>query len=226
MENNTFQLDTKTSYIYKLIKSDILKGQINPGEKLVISKMAKNFGVSTIPVREAFNQLKAEGLLESVPHTGHYVKGIDLDYLKEIYPIRGILEGYATRLAGPALTDTHFKEMEGIVENIEKHILRENFKPISGLNYRFHMSIYRRAGNKALLDMIDNLMKATDRVRAMYDLIPERATASNQEHQKILVFLSNRKIDEAADLINNHIQEILKDLVEFIQRERRILNNR
>ncbi|RLA82489.1 MAG: GntR family transcriptional regulator, partial [Deltaproteobacteria bacterium] len=92
-------IDTKSAAIYRFLKQDILNGRLRPGEKLVASKVAEAYGVSIIPVREALNRLRAEGLVTIIPHTGAYVTEIDLEDLKDLYPIRGVLEGFATRLA-------------------------------------------------------------------------------------------------------------------------------
>ena len=69
-------IDTKAARIYESLKFEICNGDLKPGDRLIISRSAEKYDVSEIPVREAFNRLKAEGLLRIVPHKGIYVTEI------------------------------------------------------------------------------------------------------------------------------------------------------
>lgn len=216
-KNNASEIDTKTSFIYKSLKSDIIKARLKPGQKLVVSKLSEQFGVSIIPVREAINQLNAEGFVDRIPHTGIYVKEIDIDYLKQVYPIRGLLEGYATSTAMPFLSAKDLDKLKKIVNRLDTLIGNKNFNSITELNYDFHMTIYRPCANGQLLKMIDDLIDSTNRVRIIYDLIPERAAVSNQEHKKILAALLKNQSQKAAQLVNEHIQETLHFMIRYIE---------
>ena len=216
MKNNAARIDTKTSFVYKSLKADIIKARLKPGQKLVVSNLSKQFGVSIIPVREALNQLHAEGFIDRIPHTGIYVKEIDIDYLKQIYPIRGLLEGYAASIAIPLLSDNDLEKLNKIIKRIDTLIENKNFKSVIESNYYFHMTIYRPCGNDQLLKMIDDLIDNTIRVRITYDLIPERAAASNQEHKRILDAILKKQTQKAGRLIDKHIQETLNFLVRYI----------
>ena len=179
-------VDTKSSLVYKLIREDICAGRLKPGEKLVASKLAEGFGISVIPVREALGQLKAEGFIDIVPHTGIYVTEIRFDHLKKIYPIREMLEGYATRLAVQALKPGDFSRLSKLVQKIDRIIEAKEYSEIVPHNYEFHMIIYRASGNEPLVKMIDELLEQTNRVRAMYGQMPRRALSANQEHRKMV----------------------------------------
>jgi len=217
------KVDTKVSKIYQVIKKDILSAKMRPGEKLVAARMAEEFGTSVIPVREAFNQLKAEGFLEVIPHTGAFVRDMDFDYLVKIYPIRGLLEGYATRLACNHLTEKDFSKLEQIYESIETIVEGHTYSTYSKLNYQFHMSIYRSSGNEPLVKIIEDLMEATHRVRYAYDLMPERTDTSNIEHKSILEALKKRKADQAESEIRKHIDITLEIFVKAFSRNNKVL---
>ncbi len=157
----TIPTETKTGQIYRHVKSSILKGEIPVGEKLVIQHLADQFNVSPIPVREALSRLEAENLVSIVTHTGIYVKGVDLECLRELYPLRGILEGYAVRLAVHLITPDDFAELERLIEKMEQAISDKNHTLMGQLNVKFHRKIYTVSGNKTLISLIDNLWEKT-----------------------------------------------------------------
>lgn len=215
-QNKQIKVDTKTSKIYQIIKKNILSNRIAPGEKLVAAQMAEDYGVSVIPIREAFNQLKAEGFIEVIPHTGAFVKDMDIDYLLNIYPIRGLLEGYAAKLACAHLTENDYIKLEKVYDKINRIIEKKMFSNFSKLNYEFHMFIYRASGNQPLVKMIDDLMDTTYRVRYTYDLMPDRALSSNIEHRGILEALKKRLADQVEMEVRRHIEITLEKLIKAV----------
>jgi DNA-binding GntR family transcriptional regulator len=205
-------IETKTSFMYKQLKEEILSGRLKPGEKLVTPRIAEAFGISIIPVREAFGQLKAEGYVTIVPHTGVYVAEIDFDQLRKIYAVRAVLEGYAVRLAASRLESRALNRLSKIITKIDRTIESEKFAEIDRLNYHFHMSIYEASGNEYLVKLIDDLLEKTTRVRKMYGLMPGRAVKSNQEHRKILQALEKKNVERLEHLVRLHLDETLKAL--------------
>jgi DNA-binding GntR family transcriptional regulator len=205
-------IETKTSFTYKQLKEEIFNGHLKPGEKLVASKIAEDFGISIIPVREAFGQLKAEGYVTIVPHTGVYVAEINFDQLRKIYALRAVLEGYAVRLAASKLKSKDLDHLSKIITKIDRTIESEKFTEIDMLNYHFHMSIYEASGNEYLVKLIDDLLEKTTRVRKMYGLMPERAVMSNHEHRRILEALEKKNVERAEQLVRLHLDKTLKAL--------------
>ncbi len=212
--------NTKSTHIHEILKRDICDGRLRPGDRLIISRIAETYGVSEIPVREAFSRLEAEGLLTIIPHTGIYVTEIDTDHLEKLYPIRGILEGYATRLATPLLSQNNFDHLSELIEKMDKVIIAENYPEMGRLNYDFHMTIYRASKNEPLINMIDELWGKTTRVRGIFGLMPKIAARSNQEHRAILDALRNRKEKKAEWLITKQSEKTLKSLISYLEKRR------
>jgi len=212
-------IDTKSAAIYRFLKQDILNGRLRPGEKLVASKVAEAYGVSIIPVREALNRLRAEGLVTVIPHTGAYVTEIDLEDLKDLYPIRGVLEGFATRLACPRLGEEEFRRLEDLIGEMDRVIEQGRFPEMGHLNYEFHMTIYRASGNKHLVRLIDELWQRTARVRGVFALVPERAAQANREHREIFRALKARDAERAEGLIIEQDAKSLRVLMDYLRGE-------
>src|SRR5690554_1580237 len=83
----------------EMIEAAIMKGDLPPGARISEAPLAKTFGISRGPVREAIRRLEGRGLLERVPHIGARVVTISIEDLLEIFDIREALEGTACRLA-------------------------------------------------------------------------------------------------------------------------------
>jgi DNA-binding GntR family transcriptional regulator len=192
---------TKADQIYRRIRRANLQGEAIPGEKLVVHKLAQRFNTSIIPVREAISRLEAQDLVTVVPHTGIYVKSIDLDKLQEIYPIRYTLEGLAARMAAPNLTEAHFQQLHQLVGQMDQAIQQDDPASMGELNWRFHMAIYLRCGNQTLVHMIDDLWQKSIQARLIFKLTPQRAKAANQEHQEILAAFEQGRVHRAERLI-------------------------
>jgi DNA-binding GntR family transcriptional regulator len=216
--SQTIPNETKTGQIYRHIKSSILKGEIPVGEKLVIQHLADQFNVSAIPVREALSRLEAENLVSIVTYTGIYVKGIDLECLRELYPLRGVLEGYAVRLAADLITLDDFVELEQLIERMEQAIIDKNHTSMGQLNVDFHRKIYTLSGNKTLISLIDNLWEKTFFARLVFKFKPYRAKDSNKEHRMIVDALKAgnakraekliiRQSDKTLTLLNRHMEK-------------------
>ena len=219
-------VDTKSTAVYRLLKRDILNGRLKPGEKLVASRIAEAYGVSIIPVREALNRLRAEGLVTIVPHTGAYVTEIDLEDLKDLYPIRGVLEGLAARLACSRLGERDFGLLDRLIRKMDRVIEEGRFPEMGALNYEFHMAIYRASGNKHLVKLIEDLWQKTGRVRGIFALVPERAKESNREHREILQALEAGDARRAEELVIQQDERTLEALMRYLKGEGDAVENR
>ncbi len=216
-ENKIIIGETKSNHIYKILKQAILQGNLMQGEKLVVSNIAKSYNISTIPVREAFNRLEVEGLVTIVPHTGIHVKKIETEHLKELYPIRAILEGYAIRLATPLLKAKDLKHLRNLIKKMDKAIEVEEYSEMGHLNYEFHMSTYRACKNKSLVEIINELWQKTIIARLIFNLMPHRALKSNLEHKRIIEALENKDEYKAERLVIEQNEKTLDMLIRFFE---------
>ena len=118
MERRVYQ--TKSEIIYQEIKDDIINGKFKPNERMVISEVAREFGASEIPVREAMRQLESDGLIKSRPYAGAVVSNFDLPDIQKIYQIRAVLEGLAIRQAIDRINPNGLKKLGAILSKMIK----------------------------------------------------------------------------------------------------------
>ena len=214
------KIETKSERIYNQIKAFILKGELPPGEKLVINQLAGHFSTSPIPVREAISRLEAENLVTVVPHTGVYVKGIDLGQLRELYPLRGVLEGYAVRLAGEHLTSGDISDLKVQIEVMDKAVADKDHQRMGQLNLNFHETLYKKSGNATLISLIHDLWQKTAMARLVFKFRPYRAKDSNKEHRMIVEALESGNINRAEKLIIRQSEKTLNLLNKAMEKKK------
>src|SRR5713226_4424126 len=90
--------------VYDYLKQSILDGELLPGARLFEAQIATQMGVSRSPVREAFQQLEADGLVEIQTNLGATVRTLTVKDVEEIYTARTLIEGYAASLAAKHAT--------------------------------------------------------------------------------------------------------------------------
>lgn len=138
------------------LRALILDGTLGIGLPLRQEDLAKRFGVSRIPVREALGRLQAEGLVEHFADRGSVVAGRTVDDLLETLDIRIALETRAMRLAMPNLGARDFKAARDIMRRYDES---EHPRRWTELNLEFHLVLYRPCGRARLVRMIEDLVR-------------------------------------------------------------------
>ncbi len=152
-------VETKTvqENVYQELFQAIISGRIAPAERLVTEKIARQLGVSSMPVREALYRLQAGGLVITRKKIGSVVAELSPENLAEITEIRLALETMAARKA----TTNHSKQVIEHLEDLHAAFLAAwksgNIEKILALNHEFHHTIYREAEMPILLPIIDGL---------------------------------------------------------------------
>lgn len=111
-----FNLSARLSdQIYDFLKNAIISWKIQPGEKLLQEKLASDFGVSQMTIREALSRLTADGLATQEPYKGTRVVSFSPDDLIDIFEVRYQLEGYAMELAASKISKEGIRQMRELV---------------------------------------------------------------------------------------------------------------
>jgi len=211
METNPNFL-TKNKFAYDRLKESIIRGEFKPGDRLIISNLAKLLKISIIPIREALATLKTEGLVTHIPHAGVIVSSINYDEIKENYIIRSELEGITARYATEHLTDLDFKMLQKNIDQMKKVIGKKEFSKCGPINKEFHRIIYKACPYKKLYKMIFDLWNDIERIQSVFALVPQRTTSSLHEHIDILNALKKRDANYVESLIKKQKQLAWKDL--------------
>ena len=136
-ENDHFKPQFATplaEQIEQFLINAIMQGKYKPGQRLVENELLREFGVSRSPIREAFTSLVKSGLLVSVPRSGTYVKDVTEKDVREKFPVRAYLEGFAASLAAPQMGPGDIDELESALARMKESAERNDFRSLSFCN--------------------------------------------------------------------------------------------
>jgi DNA-binding GntR family transcriptional regulator len=194
---------TKQERVYRVLRERILSGAYVPGYRIVIDALVGEFDMSSIPVREAIRRLEAEGLVVFRANVGAQVAPSDPGLFDEEMTVLAILEGYATAITAPYLGVQEIERLSEINESMNE--AAEQLDPLrfGRLNQEFHMLIYDRCPNAALVDRLREVARRLDAIRrTVFVQIPYRGAASVAEHGALIELLAmhapSAKIEAAA----------------------------
>jgi len=210
---------TKKEMIYEILKADILSGKYAFGEKLIISRLAKEFKSSEIPVRESLNQLSAQNLVAFEPHVGAVVKSLSMQEVKDIFEIRVVLEGLATRLAMPHLTESDFNFLRNNIKKSKEILDKEYFEEFEALNFEFHNCIYEKSGNKTLIQSIHDFWSNTKRYPSLFKQNRSHINLSIKEHEHIYDSLIGNNGAIAESLMIEHKSRAESEMLSIMEKQ-------
>lgn len=197
------------------LRQAILAGQLEPGERLNQEEMAKLFGVSRMPVREALLKLEVEGLVVSNLHKGFAVTELSADEVEDIFTIRMTLEGLATRLAVQNMTQERLNQMAELLQQQERYI--DDLRLRLDINRAFHSTIYNAAKRPRLAALITNLRNIVEAYSRIYISVEGRTEATLQEHQAIYEACLQGDSELAERRIREHLQNVVDALVPYLR---------
>ncbi len=199
--------------VYRVLKTEIIKGSLKPGTKLLEGKIAKQMKVSRTPIREALRELAAEGFVKISPNQGVIVSNASIENIQEVLQIRGVLEGLAARLATKIISEEEIKELEKYQKQMEYYTNKDNSLAFSEIDAEFHELILNICGNNRLIQIRKNISDQAHRYRIRSLSIPGRLKYSLKEHQEILEALKRKDSEQVDRLSQKHIENVLANIL-------------
>ncbi|MEH6739996.1 MAG: GntR family transcriptional regulator [Sulfitobacter sp.] len=147
--------------VYTDLRIKLITGVLKPAEAVSIRKLAENYGVSTMPVREALRQLASEGALNSAAHKAFRVPDLTAKEASNLFFVRGVLEGAAAEKAAQHITAKTLLQLEKFVKTTYKSLEAHDATRFLLANYEFHRTIYQCSDNSVLALSIDRLYVQT-----------------------------------------------------------------
>jgi DNA-binding GntR family transcriptional regulator len=146
-----------TEIAYEHVLQKVHTRSLKPGEKVVIEDISKELNMSRIPVREAVKQLGSEGILVLDTYRSPRVRSISREDMRQIYELRQILEPRAAILAMSHFGAEDHAALRELCAQTESAVRERLFEQYIAANRDFHFFIYRRCGNRWLVDYITSL---------------------------------------------------------------------
>jgi DNA-binding GntR family transcriptional regulator len=195
----------KQEQAYSIIHERIMNGIYVPGYRLVIDALAREFGISSVPIREAIRRLEAEGWVEYRANSGAQVAPVDANQYEAEIAALGLLEGYATALAAPHLNAGDLKHLRECNVAMFRTVQSANLHAYGPLNKAFHFYIYGRCPNTYLVELLQTTWdRLAVRRHTDFSYIPQRVRVSIEEHSQLLDL-----IEQQAP--GNEIEQLMRD---------------
>ena len=149
--------DNLQEQLYQNIRSGLLSGRFQPGERLKIRDLAAEWGTSPMPVRAALQRLVAEGALEGEAQRSLRVPAMTRERFEQLLPVRINLEGLAVELAAARLTPTELALLQTTVARMDVALQQRDMPGYLSANSQFHLTLYNACANPVLLRLIESL---------------------------------------------------------------------
>jgi GntR family transcriptional regulator, rspAB operon transcriptional repressor len=208
--------------VYEVLKERILSKQFTPGQRLLPAEIERDMGISRTPLKEAFDRLAAEDLVEIKPRRGVFVADLSATGVAEAYEVRRALEVYAAHQIASRVTESQLDKLRNTISKMRQHTASDDwdraYQEYVLLDHNFHRLVIEFTGNQLLLNAWHQI-DVHAMLASIHYRIPERElTQSQREHEAILAAFEARDTDGAGQAMDNHInrakQSLLHDISE------------
>jgi DNA-binding GntR family transcriptional regulator len=203
--------------VYHYLKSSVLSGRFDPGERLTEEHIAKKLRVSRTPVREALHKLESEGLIKPREKRGFIASRDSKEEVEELLELRAILEGYALRLISERVSEETLEQLNGLIDNAEEALRRNRIDEVFKWNTEFHDTLHELVSDRDRLHgLIVNMRKYVLRYRRDTLSNPEGVKRTIDGHRKIILALRLRDPALCEYIMREHIREAKEDALQTL----------
>ncbi len=179
-------LNRNADLIHATIREAILDSQLESGTWLREEEVARYFGVSRTPVREALQILRVDGLVEALPNQGARVAALTTEDVLALYLVREVLDGLAARLAANRATQDQLDELVSINDAMACASEQSDLANVANFNLQFHVQLRRTAGNTYLSRFMEQVEHAVRRSSETIFAYPGHPDNSVKEHRELI----------------------------------------
>ena len=189
-----------------ILRQRILSGELPPEKQLREITVSKELGMSRTPVREAFQALATEGLVNLLPNRGVAVSALDMSGIADVFMVLGALEAFAGRLACRRITGDEIEFLGELQEDLAKYFEKRERLAYLEVNRVIHEHIVQASKSPALIAAWKLLLPRAERARRISTLASDRWAEAFQEHCDIFQAISNRDEERMCKLMEMHFQ--------------------
>ena len=195
---------TKREIAASLLRDAIIRGELTPGTRLLLEDLSRKFDLSMTPIREAIPILEGEGFVVQSPHKGAMVAQMDREEIRELYAIRGAMEGLATLEGVPKLTSKNVIQMETLLATLEA--FQGTIGDFLEVDRDFHLVLYQAAGSQRWVEIIQTLWRRSKRYMLIVLSSDELAQVVRADHRQLLKCCKERDVAQAEATIRAHLK--------------------
>lgn len=202
--------------VFNTLRQAILRGELQPGERLMEIQLAQRLGVSRTPVREAIRKLELEGLVLMIPRRGAEVAEITRQDLEDVLEVRAALEELAVKDACEHITDEQLQDLKKAANEFKRSLEGTDLVACAEADIHFHEIIYAATNNKRLVQMLNNLREQMYRYRMENLKVKRTYRTLVEEHDAIRRALKKHDKERAGAAINVHIENQRRSILASI----------
>ena len=218
-DDRNLELRSLQQQIHDRLLGRILRGELEPGERISPPEIAAALGVSITPVRDAVNQMAAEGLVTVTPRRGTIVSPVSVRDIEELYEIRLMIEPPAAELAADRANPAEIARMQDLAEQLESDPPAaggeiddlETYLQEIATDAELHAAVVRAARNLRLNALYDGLRTHVLIARAVFPRLYRGQPHRRGEHQRIVDAIAARQGGAARDAMAAHLRQALAD---------------
>jgi DNA-binding GntR family transcriptional regulator len=212
--NNPASLMTgvRETSLGKLVRDEmltqILRGDLEPGQRINEPDVAARLRVSRVPVREALRELESSGLVEARKHSGVFVRVLDRKDVADLYALRSVLDGHAGRRVAQLDNASRrglIKQLTRLVREMKGHARRHAIQAYYMTNLSFHWTIVEAANNQQLALVYRGIVQQLHLSRLKNLSQDFGMQVSSLEHEQIVSALSEGDADRCQRLQELHV---------------------
>nr|WP_243886698.1 GntR family transcriptional regulator [Dermatophilus congolensis] len=209
--------ESKSERVYRVIRDGISSGKYSPGYRLVLSRLATDFNVSPVPVREAVRKLEAQGLVTHIRNVGFEVTGVDQQSYTEAMQTLAVLQAAATALSVETITSETLDAAQELNNEMRRVHESGDAARFTELNTQFHRLLCSHCPNARILNLIEREVDNLSQIRrSTFAFVPGRVASSIEEHDEIIRALREETAALDVELMLRH--HTLRTLNSFLER--------
>jgi DNA-binding GntR family transcriptional regulator len=203
---------------YAALCDAIVSGNLMPGQRIILDRVAQDLGVSPTPLREAIARLVQDGLLVESADGKLRVVPLTPQYVHDTFWVRAALEGLAAELATPVLSEADLQELDTAFEETSQSLQRGKLDRYISADARFHQLVAESARNATLLRELDALKTHVAFIRGYSQRrAGDHIRKSHEEHLIVFGYLKERDAERSRRAMEAHIRRTSERIVRLIE---------
>jgi DNA-binding GntR family transcriptional regulator len=186
------------------LREAIISGRLKPGEPLVQSRLATQFGVSRAPLREALHRLEEEGFVKTIPYKGTAVAPLTHQNVTEIRSLRKLLEEFAGQLIIEQLPDDKLAEIEVIYQRMQAAADEGDVDAVDAQDLALHEKICELSGHTLLIEVWNRYANQFRRVLTFTNRVNHDLRLIAAQHEPLMLAFRRRDREALRDFYANH----------------------
>jgi DNA-binding GntR family transcriptional regulator len=187
------------------VRQAIVSGRYGPGERLIERELCEGLGVSRTSVREALRKLEAEKLVQIIPHKGPVVATVTVEEARQLYALRGVLEGFAAREFAVNGSSAALADFAAAAKALRAAAKARDINKVLDCKGRLYDVMLGHCRNDLVREVLQSLFSRVNLLRATSLMQPGRLRRSLEEIDRLAAALLARDADKAQALASLHV---------------------